>query len=97
MRVVYLCQPLLRHAPRPPSTLSLFLVVNCVKVERYYQRALEIYISALGINDPNVLKTKNNLASAYLKQAKYEEAEALYKEVLTRAHEAEFGKISESN
>ncbi|VDN30235.1 unnamed protein product [Dibothriocephalus latus] len=36
-------------------------------------------------------------ASAYLEQAKYEKAEALYKEVLTRAHEAEFGKISESN
>ncbi|VDL94337.1 unnamed protein product [Schistocephalus solidus] len=67
------------------------------EVERYYQRALEIYISSLGMNDPNVLKTKNNLASAYLKQAKYEEAEALYKEVLTRAHEAEFGKISASN
>ena len=35
---------------------------------RYYQRALEIYESKLGQDDPNVAKTKNNLASAYLKQ-----------------------------
>jgi len=33
-------------------------------------------------------------ASAYLKQGKYREAEALYKEVLTRAHEREFGKVT---
>lgn len=32
-------------------------------------------------------------ASAYLKQGKYKEAERLYKEVLSRAHEKEFGKI----
>jgi len=32
-------------------------------------------------------------ASAYLKQAKYREAELLYKDVLTRAHEKEFGKV----
>jgi hypothetical protein len=32
-------------------------------------------------------------ASAYLKQGKYKQAEALYKEVLTRAHEKEFGKV----
>lgn len=32
-------------------------------------------------------------ASAYLKQGKYKLAEALYKEVLTRAHEKEFGKV----
>ena len=32
-------------------------------------------------------------ASAYLKQGKYKHAEGLYKEVLTRAHEKEFGKI----
>ena len=32
-------------------------------------------------------------ASAYLKQGKYKQAEGLYKEVLTRAHEKEFGKI----
>ena len=38
------------------------------EVERYYQRALEIYESKLGQDDPNVAKTKNNLASAYLKQ-----------------------------
>ena len=37
-------------------------------MERYYQRALEIYESKLGQDDPNVAKTKNNLASAYLKQ-----------------------------
>ena len=37
---------------------------------RYYQRALEIYESKLGQDDPNVAKTKNNLASAYLKQVR---------------------------
>ena len=63
------------------------------EVERYYQRALGIYESKLGPDDSNVAKTKNNLASAYLKQGKYKEAEILYKQVLTRAHEKEFGAI----
>ncbi|CAF3377359.1 unnamed protein product [Rotaria socialis] len=61
------------------------------EVESYYKRAIEIYTKSLGPDDPNVAKTKNNLASAYLKQQKYKEAEQLYKEVLTRAHEKEFG------
>lgn len=67
------------------------------EVERYYQRALEIYESKLGQDDPNVAKTKNNLASAYLKQGKFKEAETLYKQVLTRAHEKEFGSIDDKN
>lgn len=67
------------------------------EVERYYQRALEIYESKLGPDDPNVAKTKNNLASCYLKQGKYKEAEILYKQVLTRAHEREFGTIDGDN
>ena len=33
-------------------------------------------------------------ASCYLKQGKYQDAEALYKEILTRAHEKEFGSVS---
>ena len=33
------------------------------EVEYYYQRALEIYQSKLGADDPNVAKTKNNLVS----------------------------------
>ncbi|XP_065661203.1 kinesin light chain isoform X3 [Hydra vulgaris] len=66
------------------------------EVEMYYQRALEIYETQLGPDDPNVAKTKNNLASAYLKQGKYKAAEGLYKQVLTRAHEREFGKDDES-
>ncbi|XP_033123878.1 kinesin light chain-like isoform X5 [Anneissia japonica] len=61
------------------------------EVEWYYQRALEIYQNRLGPDDPNVAKTKNNLASAYLKQGKYKAAETLYKQVLTRAHEREYG------
>ncbi len=36
-------------------------------------------------------------ASAYLKQGKYKQAEILYKEVLTRAHEKEFGKVDGKN
>jgi kinesin light chain len=67
------------------------------EVEQYYQRALEIYEGKLGPDDPNVAKTKNNLASAYLKQGKYKQAEVLYKEVLTRAHEKEFGKVEGEN
>lgn len=67
------------------------------EVELYYQRALEIYEMKLGPDDPNVAKTKNNLASCYLKQGKYKEAEVLYKQVLTRAHEREFGTIDGEN
>lgn len=67
------------------------------EVEVYYQRALEIYETKLGQDDPNVAKTKNNLASAYVKQGKYKEAEILYKQVLTRAHEREFGTIDGDN
>ncbi|KAL7854898.1 hypothetical protein SRHO_G00170880 [Serrasalmus rhombeus] len=63
------------------------------EVEYYYCRALEIYEKRLGLDDPNVAKTKNNLASCYLKQGKYKEAEILYKEILTRAHEKEFGIV----
>ena len=61
------------------------------EVESYYKRAIEIYTKSLGPDDPNVAKTKNNLASAYLKQQKYKEAEQLYTDVLTCAHEKEFG------
>ena len=61
---------------------------------RCFQRAIEIYESKLGPDDPNVAKTKNNLASAYLKQGKYQEAEIIYKQVLTRAHERKFGAIN---
>ena len=32
-----------------------------LQVEKYYQRALEIYETKLGPDDPNVAKTKNNL------------------------------------
>ncbi|KAL8599510.1 hypothetical protein ACOMHN_066909 [Nucella lapillus] len=67
------------------------------EVEQYYQRALVIYEGKLGPEDSNVSKTKNNLASAYLKQGKYKQAEMLYKEVLTTAHEKEFGKVEGEN
>lgn len=67
------------------------------EVEQYYQRALDIYETKLGPEDSNVDKTKNNLASAFLKQGKYKQAELLYKEVLTRAHEKDFGKGDDSN
>ncbi|XP_072356463.1 kinesin light chain 1-like isoform X3 [Scyliorhinus torazame] len=67
------------------------------EVEYYYRRALEIYESRLGPDDPNVAKTKNNLASCYLKQGKYKEAETLYKDILTRAHEKEFGSVNGEN
>ena len=34
------------------------------EVEYYYRRALEIYATRLGPDDPNVAKTKNNLVRA---------------------------------
>uniref|UniRef100_A0A8C5H2J8 Kinesin light chain n=1 Tax=Gouania willdenowi TaxID=441366 RepID=A0A8C5H2J8_GOUWI len=67
------------------------------EVEYYYRRALEIYESKLGLDDPNVAKTKNNLATCYLKQGKFKDAESLYKEILTRAHEKEFGSVNNDN
>lgn len=36
------------------------------QVEQYYQRALDIYETKLGVDDPNVGKTKNNLVSLHL-------------------------------
>lgn len=81
------------------NNLALLCQNQCKyeEVELYYQRALEIYEHKLGPDDPNVAKTGNNLASCYLKQGKYKEAEVLYKQVLTRAHEREFGTIDSDN
>lgn len=67
------------------------------EVEKYYLRALKIYEANLGPDDPNVAKTKNNLAAAYMKQGKFKQAESLYKQVLTQAHERDFGSIDEKN
>ncbi|XP_041842585.1 kinesin light chain 2-like isoform X1 [Melanotaenia boesemani] len=67
------------------------------EVEYYYLRALEIYESKLGADDPNVAKTKNNLATCYQKQGKFKDAEVLYKDILTRAHEKEFGSVNNDN
>ncbi|KAJ8250474.1 hypothetical protein COCON_G00223960 [Conger conger] len=67
------------------------------EVEYYYCQALAIYQTQLGPDDPNVAKTKNNLASCYMKQGKYKEAEILYKEILTHAHEKEFGSVDAEN
>ncbi|KAL2098638.1 hypothetical protein ACEWY4_005118 [Coilia grayii] len=67
------------------------------EVEYYYCRALHIYQTRLGPDDANVAKTKNNLASCYLKQGKFKQAETLYKEILTRAHEREFGSVDDEN
>ena len=53
------------------------------KVEEYYKRAIDIYTKHHGANDPNVAKTKNNLASAYLREGKYKLAAQLYQEVLS--------------
>lgn len=47
-----------------------------------YESELNIFISLSGLQ-----------ASCYLKQGKYRQAEALYKEILTRAHEKEFGSV----
>ncbi|XP_067237318.1 kinesin light chain-like isoform X2 [Chanodichthys erythropterus] len=65
--------------------------------EHYYRRALKIYECKLSPDDHNVVKTKNNLASCFLKQDKKKEAEILYKEILTSAHEKEFGLVNAEN
>uniref|UniRef100_A0A674A293 Kinesin light chain n=1 Tax=Salmo trutta TaxID=8032 RepID=A0A674A293_SALTR len=83
------------------------------EAEPLCKRALEIREkSKLGADDPNVAKTKNNLtdvflrswycyiywlATCYLKQGKFKDAESLYKEILTRAHEKEFGSVNNDN
>jgi kinesin light chain len=64
-------------------------------VEAHYERALSIYQQRLGPDDPNVIRTLNNLASCYLRQNKYKKAELLYKQVLMQAHEREFGPLEE--
>jgi kinesin light chain len=69
--------------------LRIFLIHNYIylgkydKVEEYYKRAIDIYTKHYGNNDPNVAKTKNNLASAYLREGKYKLAAQLYQEVLS--------------
>ena len=42
------------------------LMNSIVQVEYYYQRALEIYQTELGPDDPNVAKTMSNLVNGYL-------------------------------
>lgn len=94
-----------KYGPNHPDVAKQLnnLALLCVnlgkfdEVNQYYSRAIDIYEKALGPNDPMVYKTKNNLASALCKQCEYKKAEALYKEILTQAHEKEFGKISEDN
>ena len=55
------------------------------KVEEYYRRAIDIYSKHYGQNDDNVTKTKNNLASAYLREGKFALAGQLYQEVLSES------------
>ena len=59
----------------------LIKIQKYAEVEDIYRRALKIYETKLGDDDPNVAKTKNNLASCYMKQGKLKEAEGLYKQV----------------
>lgn len=94
-----------RYGPDHPDVAKQLnnLALLCVNLKRfdevhqYYSRAIEIYEKALGPNDPVVYKTKNNLASVYYKKGDFKRADAIYKEVINRAHEKEFGKISEDN
>lgn len=44
-----------------------------LQVEQYYQRALEIYTTKLGPDDPNVAKTKNNLVRGTFLSLKLEQ------------------------
>jgi len=51
------------HATLCLFTFFFLCFIVFIKVEKYYKRALDIYIQKLGIDDPNVAKTKNNLVS----------------------------------
>lgn len=42
----------------------------------------------------NVFPLSARKATCYLKQGKFMDAEALYKEILTRAHEKQFGSVN---
>lgn len=94
-----------RYGPDHPDVAKQLnnLALLCVNLGRfdeahqYYSRAIDIYENALGSNDAVVYKTKNNLASALYKKTDYKRADAIYKEVINRAHEKEFGKITEDN
>lgn len=94
-----------RYGPDHPDVAKQLnnLALLCVnlgrfdEVHQYYSRAIEIYEKAFGLNDPVVYKTKNNLASALYKKSDFKRADAIYKEVISRAHEKEFGKITEDN
>lgn len=94
-----------RYGPDHPDVAKQLnnLALLCVNLGRfdeayqYYSRAIEIYEKALGSNDPVVYKTKNNLASALYKKNDFKRADDIYKEVINRAHEKEFGKISDDN
>jgi tetratricopeptide (TPR) repeat protein len=46
--------------------------------ERYVQAALEIRMSQLGNNHPDVARSLNDLAASYKNQGRYDEAEPLY-------------------
>ncbi|XP_076879409.1 kinesin light chain 1-like [Brachyhypopomus gauderio] len=70
---------------------------KCEEVEFYFCRALDIYQKYGGPYDPTIPKTQNHLARFYLKQGKYKEAEVLFKQILTQAHEREFGTADDEN
>ncbi len=53
------------------------------EVEYYYRRALEIYESKLGADDPNVAKTKNNQLVAQLSQSLHTHTSVLHTLTLT--------------
>ncbi|CAG12712.1 unnamed protein product, partial [Tetraodon nigroviridis] len=60
---------------------SFFLLLLCVFRSLFWARSTESSFSRFF------------QASCYLKQGKYRQAEALYKEILTRANEKEFGSV----
>uniref|UniRef100_A0AAQ5Z6U1 Kinesin light chain n=1 Tax=Amphiprion ocellaris TaxID=80972 RepID=A0AAQ5Z6U1_AMPOC len=49
------------------------------------------------VRKPLILCLVLHQASCYLKQGKFKQAETLYKEILTRAHEREFGSVDDEN
>uniref|UniRef100_A0A9J8AW67 Kinesin light chain n=1 Tax=Cyprinus carpio carpio TaxID=630221 RepID=A0A9J8AW67_CYPCA len=61
------------------------------------KQALEDLEKTSGHNHPDVATMLNILATCYLKQGKFKDAETLYKEILTRAHEKEFGSVNNDN
>uniref|UniRef100_H3B340 Kinesin light chain n=1 Tax=Latimeria chalumnae TaxID=7897 RepID=H3B340_LATCH len=89
-----------RGRDRIESVKSITIITPTTKTEErasQEQRFWAVSCASLPPPHPPSLYSWAPLASCYLKQGKYRQAEALYKEILTRAHEREFCSVDGEN